>query len=151
MSVYFVFNTHCKRMRSYKYNPVHTTSFACSTGTSTISYDWPAQCYCRLLSTDGCRGLRDITNDRTFIHAVGCNLEDCSQPVLPSTLLNLQCFLTPRFFCADCVLKWSRLCVCGSTSRSRTGKPKKVGGAIKPIKVAVLGGDFTSLSELGFP
>ena len=45
-----------KRMRSYKYNCVHATSFACSTGTSTLSYDRPAQCYCRMLSIDDSRG-----------------------------------------------------------------------------------------------
>ena len=32
-----------KCMRSYKYNSVHTTGFACSTGTGTLSYDHPAQ------------------------------------------------------------------------------------------------------------
>ena len=64
-------------------------------------------------------------------------------------------FLISSFFSTYCVLKWCGYIwpwwVYGSTSRSRTGKPKKVGGAIRPIKVAVLGGDFTSLSELGFP
>ena len=80
------------------YNHVHATSIACSTGTSTLSYDRPAQCYCQLLLTDSSRELRAIANDRTFTRVVGCKLKDCGPaPVLLSTLLSLQCFSNPRF------------------------------------------------------
>ena len=97
-------------MRSYKYNRVHATSFACSTGTSTLSYDRPAQCYCRLLPTDGSRGLRAIADDRTFIWAVGCNLEDrswptCSALCSPKPPVFLKSSIS-SFFSTYYVLKW---------------------------------------------
>ena len=85
-------------MRSYKYNRVHTTSFACSTDTSTLSYDRSAQCYCWLLPTDGSRGLRAIADDCRFIWAVGCNFGDRSWPTCSALYSpNLQCFSNPRF------------------------------------------------------
>ena len=42
-------------MRSYKNNHMDTTRFTHRTGTSTLSYGRPAQCYCRLLSIDSSR------------------------------------------------------------------------------------------------
>ena len=97
-------------MHSYKYNCEHTTSFACNTGTSTLSYDQPAQCYCRMLPTDGSRGLRAITNGRTFIWAVGCNLEDrpwptCSALYSPKPPVFLKSSIS-SFFSTYYVLKW---------------------------------------------
>ena len=121
-------------MRSYKYNRVHAASFACSTDTSTLSYDQPAQCYRRLLSTDGSRWLSAITDDRTFIWAV---IVADQLIVLLSTLLNLQCFSNPQFpvsFSLTVSSNDTDNGLSGSvavrTSQSRTGKPKKVGSAI---------------------
>ena len=84
-------------MRSYKYSCVQAGSFECSAGTSTLSYDRVAQCYCQLLSTEGSRGmrgLRAIADDRTFIWAV---IMANQFGVLLSTLLNFQYFSNPRF------------------------------------------------------
>ena len=84
-------------MHSYKYSCVQAGSFECSTGTSILSYDWVAQCYCRLLSTDGSRGmrgLRAIADDRTFIWAM---IVANQFGVLLSTLLNFQYFSNPWF------------------------------------------------------
>ena len=82
-------------MHSYKYNHMHAGSFACSTGTSTLSYDQSAQCYCWLVSTDGSRRLRAIINDRTFIWAA---IVANQFRVLLSTLLNFpECFSNFQF------------------------------------------------------
>ena len=106
-----------ERMRSYKYNRVHTTSFACSTGTITLSCDRPTQYYYRLLPTDGSRGLRAIADDCTFIWAVGCNLEDwlwptCSALHSPKPLVFLKSSIS-GFFSTYYVLKWGIMAMMG--------------------------------------
>ena len=137
MSVHFFISTYflclilvVERMRSYKNNRVNANSFACSTGTSTLSYDQPAQCYCQLLSRNGSKGPSSM-----IVHSTSRIMVSLSAIYSPKLTVFLESSIS-TFLSTYCALKWCRYWsqwICGSTSQSHTGRPLKSGWCHKPL------------------